>query len=207
MSTDVAGSARRRTVSARRRPHAVVAIPHVRRTPVRRALRSPDLADGPRRRVPWGTTGSGTGLPQYFWKVIDGELIWGPLITGLGVTIELSIYSMILTVLIGLVTAFLRQSDSVSGEILAKVYLEGIRKHAAAGADAGVLLRHLAHHRHRPVSGPASCASASSRDPSRPRSSAPASNRCRAASGRPPPPSVCRAGTSTATWSCRRRCR
>ena len=66
-------------------------------------------------------------MPRYFWKVIDGELIWGPLITGLGVTMQLSIYSMILTVLIGLVTAFLRQSDSVSGEILAKVYLEGIR--------------------------------------------------------------------------------
>ena len=66
-------------------------------------------------------------MPQYFWKVIDGELIWGPLMTGLTVTIELSVYSMVLTILIGLLTAFLRQSGSISGEILAKVYLEAIR--------------------------------------------------------------------------------
>lgn len=66
-------------------------------------------------------------MPQYFWRVIDGELIWGPLMTGLTVTLELSAYSMILTILIGLVTALLRQSDSVSGEVLAKVYLEAIR--------------------------------------------------------------------------------
>ena len=66
-------------------------------------------------------------MPQYFWRVIDGELIWGPLMTGLAVTLELSAYSMVLTILIGLVTALLRQSDSMSGEILAKVYLEAIR--------------------------------------------------------------------------------
>jgi len=66
-------------------------------------------------------------MPQYFWRVIDGELIWGPLMTGLAVTLELSTYSMVLTILIGLVTALLRQSDSMSGEILARVYLETIR--------------------------------------------------------------------------------
>ena len=66
-------------------------------------------------------------MPQYFWRVIDGDLIWGPLMTGLVVTLELSAYSMVLTILIGLLTAFLRQSDSLSGEILARVYLETIR--------------------------------------------------------------------------------
>ena len=66
-------------------------------------------------------------MPQFFWQVIDGELIWGPLMTGLVVTIELSVYSMILTIVIGLATAFLRMSDSVSGQILSKVYLEAIR--------------------------------------------------------------------------------
>ena len=66
-------------------------------------------------------------MPQYFWRVIDGELIWGPLMTGLAVTLELSAYSMVLTLLIGLVTALLRQSDSMSGEILAKTYLEAVR--------------------------------------------------------------------------------
>ena len=66
-------------------------------------------------------------MPQFFWRVIDGELIWGPLMTGLVVTIEISIYSMILTILLGLLTALLRMSDSLSGAVLAKVYLEAIR--------------------------------------------------------------------------------
>ena len=66
-------------------------------------------------------------MPQYFWRIIDGELIWGPLMTGLVVTIEISIYSMVLTILIGLLTALLRMSDSLSGAMLAKVYLEAIR--------------------------------------------------------------------------------
>ena len=66
-------------------------------------------------------------MPQFFWRVIDGELIWGPLMTGLVVTIEISVYSMILTILIGLLTALLRMSNSLSGAILAKVYLEAIR--------------------------------------------------------------------------------
>ena len=66
-------------------------------------------------------------MPQFFWKVIDGELIWGPLMTGLVTTIELSIYSMFLTIIIGLITALLRMSDSISGQILGKVYLEAVR--------------------------------------------------------------------------------
>ena len=85
-------------------------------------------------------------MPKFFWQVIDGELIWGPLMTGLVTTIELSIYSMILTIAIGLLTALLRMSDSVSGQILGKIYLEAVRKHAAAGANAGVLLRHFTDH-------------------------------------------------------------
>ena len=66
-------------------------------------------------------------IPRYFWRVIDGEFIWGPLMTGLAVTIELSLYAMVLTLAIGLVTALLRMSDSISGQLLAKVYLEAIR--------------------------------------------------------------------------------
>ena len=66
-------------------------------------------------------------MPRFFWRVIDGELIWGPLMTGLAVTVELSIYAMVLTLALGLVTALLRMSDSISGQVLAKVYLEAIR--------------------------------------------------------------------------------
>ncbi|MEE3280475.1 MAG: amino acid ABC transporter permease, partial [Pseudomonadota bacterium] len=36
-------------------------------------------------------------IPRYFYRVIDEELIWGPLATGLVITIEISLYSMLLT--------------------------------------------------------------------------------------------------------------
>ena len=66
-------------------------------------------------------------VPQYIYKVIDGELIFGPLLDGLLVTLELSVYSIVLGLLIGLITAFLRLSDSYSGKLLATVYLELVR--------------------------------------------------------------------------------
>ena len=66
-------------------------------------------------------------VPQYIFKVIDGELIFGPLLDGLMVTLELSVYSIALGLLIGLITAFLRLSDSYSGKLLATVYLELVR--------------------------------------------------------------------------------
>ena len=66
-------------------------------------------------------------VPQYLYKVIDGELIFGPLIDGLLVNLEISIYSIVLGLLIGLVTAFLRLSDSYSGKLLATVYVELVR--------------------------------------------------------------------------------
>ena len=66
-------------------------------------------------------------IPKYFYRVIDEELIWGPLATGLVVTIEISLYSMLLTLVLGLLTALLRMSNSLSGQVLARVYLETIR--------------------------------------------------------------------------------
>ena len=66
-------------------------------------------------------------LPRYFWQVIDGELIWGPLMYGLFVTLEIAAWGMVLALLIGLLTAILRLSNSISGRILARVYLEVIR--------------------------------------------------------------------------------
>ena len=66
-------------------------------------------------------------LPRYFYRVIDGELIWGPLINGLFVTLEIAAWGMVLTLAIGLVTAVLRLSDSFAGRVLARVYLESIR--------------------------------------------------------------------------------
>ncbi len=66
-------------------------------------------------------------VPQYIYRVIDGELIWGPLIRGLFVTLEISLYCAVLTLAIGLVTTLLRLSQSYAGNFLATVYLEVIR--------------------------------------------------------------------------------
>lgn len=66
-------------------------------------------------------------IPHYIYRVIDGELIWGPLVKGLMVTLEISAYGMVLTLVIGLITALLRLSDSFAGRVLARSYLEVIR--------------------------------------------------------------------------------
>jgi len=66
-------------------------------------------------------------VPQYFYRVIDGDLIWGPLVGGLIETLKISAWSLLLTIAIGVVTAVLRMSDSISGRALARVYVEVIR--------------------------------------------------------------------------------
>lgn len=66
-------------------------------------------------------------IPQYLYVIEDGELIWGPLIDGLFVTLEIGAYSIVLGLGIGLITAFLRLSGSFSGHLLATIYLEAIR--------------------------------------------------------------------------------
>jgi polar amino acid transport system permease protein len=35
-------------------------------------------------------------LPRYFWRVIDGQVIWGPLMKGLFVTLQISAVAMVL---------------------------------------------------------------------------------------------------------------
>lgn len=66
-------------------------------------------------------------VSRYLYRVIDGELIWGPLMRGLFVTIEISIWSLVLTVAIGLAGALFRLSESWAARLLARVYLEVIR--------------------------------------------------------------------------------
>lgn len=66
-------------------------------------------------------------VPRFFYRVIDGELIWGPLVNGLLVTLEIAAWGMVLTIIIGLITAILRLSESFAARILATVYLEVIR--------------------------------------------------------------------------------
>ena len=66
-------------------------------------------------------------VPQFIVRIVDGELIWGPLAAGLAVTLQITACSVVLALAIGLVTAFLRLSDSLAGRAVSKVYLETVR--------------------------------------------------------------------------------
>lgn len=66
-------------------------------------------------------------VPQYLYRVYEGELYWGPLVRGLFVTLQIAAWGTVLTLIIGLITALLRMSDSFAGRLLATVYLEAIR--------------------------------------------------------------------------------
>ena len=66
-------------------------------------------------------------VSKYLYRFIDGELIFGALIQGLMVTLQIAAYSVVFSILIGLVTTALRLSGSFSGRLLATIYLESIR--------------------------------------------------------------------------------
>nr|WP_306266449.1 amino acid ABC transporter permease [Pararhizobium sp. IMCC3301] len=66
-------------------------------------------------------------VEPFFYRIIDGEMIWGPLVKGLIQTLKLAAVSGVFAILIGFVTAFARMSNSIAGRIIAKWYLEAIR--------------------------------------------------------------------------------
>ncbi|KIC07702.1 polar amino acid ABC transporter permease [Leisingera sp. ANG-M1] len=66
-------------------------------------------------------------VEPFFYRVIDGEVIWGPLVRGLIQTLKLASIAGVIAIVIGFVTAFARLSDSISGRIIATTYLEAIR--------------------------------------------------------------------------------
>lgn len=66
-------------------------------------------------------------IPQYLYRVEDGVFYPGPLLRGLGVTLELSGWSLLLTLAFGLTTALLQRSTSWVGHALARVYVEIVR--------------------------------------------------------------------------------
>ena len=66
-------------------------------------------------------------VPRYVVQVLDGEVFLGRLLKGLLVTLEISAYAMVLTIVIGLVAAVLRLSASVAGRWLVVAYVEAIR--------------------------------------------------------------------------------
>lgn len=66
-------------------------------------------------------------VEPFFYRIIDGEIIWGPLVKGLIQTLKLAAIAGVIAITIGFVTAFARLSNSIAGRIIAKVYLETIR--------------------------------------------------------------------------------
>jgi polar amino acid transport system permease protein len=66
-------------------------------------------------------------IPPYLIRIVDGTVIWGPLLRGLGVTLEISAAGLGLTLAIGLVTALLRTSRSFAGRLLAGLYIQLVR--------------------------------------------------------------------------------
>jgi polar amino acid transport system permease protein len=63
----------------------------------------------------------------FFYRIIDGEFITGPLFKGIIVTLQLAGVSSILSILIGALTAIGRMSNSIAGRSIASTYLEIIR--------------------------------------------------------------------------------
>jgi len=66
-------------------------------------------------------------IPDYILIYDEGEWWRGELIDGLLVTLELSAWSLLATLAIGLTTALLRLSNSIIGRIIARSYVELIR--------------------------------------------------------------------------------
>ncbi len=66
-------------------------------------------------------------ISDFIFRNIDGEIYPGPLLKGLYITLEITFYSSILALLIGLFTAILRLSDSWAGHAVATLYLELVR--------------------------------------------------------------------------------
>jgi len=66
-------------------------------------------------------------VPKYIYRVIDGEIILGTLVRGLGVTIEITLWATVVALFIGLVTAVMRLSRSFSGHLISTIYLEIVR--------------------------------------------------------------------------------
>ena len=66
-------------------------------------------------------------IEPFFFRSVDDEIIWGPLIKGLIQTLKLAGTAGVFAIIIGLFTAFARLSNSISGRIISTCYLEAIR--------------------------------------------------------------------------------
>lgn len=66
-------------------------------------------------------------VQPFLFTMSDAGLVPGPLLYGLGVTLQISALSLIFAFLIGLIAALFRLSDSPVARLIARAYLEVIR--------------------------------------------------------------------------------
>jgi len=66
-------------------------------------------------------------VPEFLLREVNGQLLLGPLLKGLLVTLDITWKSLVAALVIGLATALLRLSDSIVGRALSRAYLELIR--------------------------------------------------------------------------------
>lgn len=66
-------------------------------------------------------------VPRYLVKMVDGDWHFGPLLQGLWLTLEITVVSLGLSLVIGLVSALMRLSDSPMARGISRFYLESIR--------------------------------------------------------------------------------
>lgn len=63
-------------------------------------------------------------IPNFLYKFDDGRFITGPILQGLKITLKITWISLLLTYIIGLVTALMRLSNSLIARGVARIYLE-----------------------------------------------------------------------------------
>lgn len=66
-------------------------------------------------------------VPRYLFSIEKPGFIPGPLLYGLGITLQITFYALLVALVIGLLSALLRLSGSWLGKILANAYIETIR--------------------------------------------------------------------------------
>jgi polar amino acid transport system permease protein len=66
-------------------------------------------------------------VPRYLLSVENGEFTSGPILAGLKLTLLITGISLVLTYIIGLVTALLRLSDSLGARLISRLYMESAR--------------------------------------------------------------------------------
>lgn len=66
-------------------------------------------------------------VKQFLFTFDQGEFIPGPLLQGLWVTLKITVISLILTFIFGLIAAIFRLSNSIVAKLVARVYVETIR--------------------------------------------------------------------------------